>query len=280
MVLNQMTQNQKIFQRQIFITNEHGSWVFLLSPLLIGIFAGQSWSLEAVILVMGALVGFLIRHPITIAVKVLSGRRSKADLRPAGWAILIYSLVGVLLVGGLILRGLSYLLILAVPGIFVFVWHLYLVYNRAERGQMGIEIVASGVLALAAPAGYWIGVGGLSELGWWLWGLTWFQSAASIVYVYLQLAQREQKQIPSVKDRFRLGWRAALYSSFNLLTAILLSTAGVIPTWIFTPYLLQWSETFRGIYNPALGVKPTKIGIRQLIISSLFTLLFILAWRI
>jgi len=275
-----MTQNQKIFQRQIFITNEHGSWVFLLSPLLIGIFAGQSWSLDAVTLVLGALAGFLIRHPITIAVKVLSGRKSKADLRPAGWAILIYSLVGVLMVGGLVLRGLSYLLILAVPGIIVFIWHLYLVYNRAERGQMGIEIVASGVLALAAPAGYWIGVGGISELGWWLWGLTWFQSAASIVYVYLQLAQREQTQIPSVKDRFRLGWRAALYSSFNLLTAILLSTAGVIPTWIFTPYLLQWSETFRGIYNPALGVKPTKIGIRQLIISSLFTLLFILAWRI
>jgi len=275
-----MTQKQKIFQRQIFITNEHGSWVFLLSPLFIGIFAGQSWSLDVVILVLGALVGFLIRHPITIAVKVLSGRRSKADLRPAGWAILIYGLVGVLMVGGLVLRGLSYLLILAVPGIFVFIWYLYLVYNRAERGQMGIELVASGVLALSAPAGYWIGVGGLSGLGWWLWGLTWFQSAASIVYVYLQLVQREQKKIPSLKDRFRLGWRAALYSSFNLLAAILLSAAGIIPTWIFTPYLLQWSETFRGIYNPAAGVKPTRIGIRQLIVSSLFTALFILTWRI
>jgi len=275
-----MTQKQKIFQRQIFITNEHGSWVFLLSPLFIGIFAGQSWSLDAVILVLGALVGFLIRHPITIAVKVLSGRRSKADLRPACGAILMYGFVGLLMVGGLVLRGLSYLLILAVPGIFVFIWYLYLVYNRAERGQMGIELVASGVLALSAPAGYWIGVGGLSGLGWWLWGLTWFQSAASIVYVYLQLVQREQKQIPSLKDRFRLGWRAALYSSFNLLAAILLSAAGIIPTWIFAPYLLQWGETFRGIYNPAVGVKPTRIGIRQLIVSSLFTALFILTWRI
>lgn len=275
-----MTQKQKIFQRQIFITNEHGSWVFLLSPLFIGIFVGQSWSLDAVILVLGALVGFLIRHPITIAVKVLSGRRSKADLRPAGWAILIYGFVGLLMVGGLVLRGLSYLLILAVPGIFVFIWHLYLVYNRAERGQMGIEIVASGVLALSAPAGYWIGVGGLSGLGWWLWGLTWFQSAASIVYVYLQLVQREQKQIPSIKDRFWLGWRAALYSSFNLLAAILLSAVGIIPAWVFAPYLLQWGETFRGIYNPAVGVKPTRIGIRQLIVSSLFTALFILTWRI
>ena len=184
------------------------------------------------------------------------------------------------MIGGLVVRGLSYLLILSIPGILVFIWHLYLVYNRAERGQMGIEIVASGVLALIAPAGYWIGIGEISSLGWWLWGLTWFQSAAAIVYVYLQLAQREYKQIPPLKNRFQLGWRAILYTSFNLLATVLLSALDVIPDWIFVPYLLQWGETIRGIYYPATGVKPTRIGIRQLIVSSLFTLLFILAWRI
>jgi hypothetical protein len=275
-----MPKNQKIFQRQIAITNEHGSWVFLFSPLLIGLFAGQSWSVDVVFLILGALAGFLIRHPITIAVKVWSGRRSKADLIPAGWWIFIYGLVGVIMIGGLVVRGLSYLLILSIPGILVFIWHLYLVYNRAERGHMGIEIVASGVLALIAPAGYWIGVGGITSLGWWLWGLTWFQSAAAIVYVYLQLAQREYKQIPPLKDRFQLGWRSILYTSFNLLSTVLLSALDVIPAWIFVPYLLQWGETIRGIYYPATGVKPTWIGIRQLIVSSLFTLLFIIAWRI
>jgi len=275
-----MPKNQKIFQRKIAITNEHGSWVFLFSPLLIGLFAGQSWSVDVIFLVLGALAGFLIRHPITIAVKAWSGRRSKAELIPAGWWIFIYSLVGVIMIGGLVVRGLGYLLILAIPGILVFIWHLYLVYNRAERGQMGIEIVASGVLALIAPAGYWIGVGGISSLGWWLWGLTWFQSAAAIVYVYLQLAQREYKQVPPLKDRFQLGWRAVLYTSFNLLSTVFLSALDIIPTWIFLPYLLQWGETIRGIYYPATGVKPTSIGIRQLIVSSLFTLLFILAWRI
>lgn len=275
-----MPKNQKIFQRKIAITNEHGSWVFLFSPLLIGLFAGQSWSVDVIFLVLGALAGFLIRHPITIAVKAWSGRRSKAELIPAGWWIFIYSLVGVIMIGGLVVRGLGYLLILAIPGILVFIWHLYLVYNRAERGQMGIEIVASGVLALIAPAGYWIGVGGISSLGWWLWGLTWFQSAAAIVYVYLQLVQREYKQIPPLKDRFQLGWRAILYTSFNLLSTVFLSALDIIPTWIFLPYLLQWGETIRGIYYPATGVKPTRIGIRQLIVSSLFTLLFILAWRI
>jgi len=275
-----MPKNQKIFQRKIAITDEHGSWVFLFSPLLIGLFAGQSWSVDVIFLVLGALAGFLIRHPITIAVKAWSGRRSKAELIPAGWWIFIYSLVGVIMIGGLVVRGLGYLLILAIPGILVFIWHLYLVYNRAERGQMGIEIVASGVLALIAPAGYWIGVGGISSLGWWLWGLTWFQSAAAIVYVYLQLAQRVYKQIPPLKDRFQLGWRAILYTSFNLLSTVFLSALDIIPTWIFLPYLLQWGETIRGIYYPATGVKPTSIGIRQLIVSSLFTLLFILAWRI
>ncbi len=275
-----MPKNHKIFQRQIAITNEHGSWVFLFSPLLIGLFAGQSWSVDVVFLILGALAGFLIRHPIMIAVKVWSGRRSKADLIPAGWWIFIDGLVGVIRIGGLVIRGLSHLLILSIPGILVIIWHLYLVYNRAERGQIGIEIVASGVLALIAPAGYWIGVGGITSLGWWLWGLTWFQSAASIVYVYLQLAQREYKQIPPLRDRFQLGWRAILSTSFNLLSTVLLSALDVIPAWVFVPYLLQWGETFRGIYYPATGVKPTWIGIRQLIVSSLFTLLFILAWQI
>jgi hypothetical protein len=32
------------------------------------------------------------------------------------------------------------------------------------------------------------------------------------------------------------------------------------------------------VVQPAIGWKPTRIGVRQLIVSVLFTLLFILAW--
>jgi len=63
------------FRRSIAITNEHGSWVFLLSPLIIGLFAGQSWTIHAIYLTIAALSAFLIRQPITIAVKAYSGRR-------------------------------------------------------------------------------------------------------------------------------------------------------------------------------------------------------------
>ena len=44
------------------------------------------------------------------------------------------------------------------------------------------------------------------------------------------------------------------------------------------PYALQWGETIWGTIKPAVGMRPTAIGLRQLIVSSLFTVLFILTW--
>ena len=271
---------RKVFKRNIAITNEHGSWVFLLSPLLIGIFAGKNWSTPLTYLIMASLFGFLIRQPITIALKVYVGRRSRKDLSAIIFWILVYGVVIGLMVAGLIFRGFGYILYLAVPGFFVFGWHLWLVSHRAERRQMGVEIVASGALALSAPAAYWISVGSTDPLGWWLWGLTWLQSAASIVYAYLRLEQRTWSEIPTVKSRLRLGYRAILYSSFNLGMTIMLSSLGFLPPEIFTPYALQFGETLWGTLNPAVGVKPTRIGLRQLTVSTFFTILFIITWNI
>ena len=268
------------FNRRIAVTNEHGSWVFLLSPLLIGLFIGGNWSTPLLYLILAALAGFLIRHPITIAVKVFSGRRARKDLPVAWFWIAIYAFIGLLMIAGLVLRGFGYVLYLALPGIPVFSWHLWLVTRRAERRQAGVEIVASGVLALSAPAAYWISVGSPDAVGWWLWGLTWLQSAASIVYAYLRLEQRQWQQIPPLKIRFNAGRRSLTYTSFNLGLTLLLAMIGYLPTWLFLPYALQWVENIWGTLYPAVGVKPNRIGLRQLVVSSLFTFLFILCWRI
>ena len=269
---------QNLFRRNIAITHEHGSWVFLLSPLLIGVFVGGQWSTALLYLIIAIFAGFLIRQPITIAVKIYTGRRHRKDL-PAVWFwITIYALIGTLMVIGLILQGYGYLLYLAIPGIPVFIWHLWLVGRRAERRQAGIEILASGVLALSAPAAYWISVGSTNQLGWILWGLTWLQSAASIVYAYLRLEQRTWIEIPDKRTCFRFAKRANLYATFNLILSIFLALAGWIPIGVFLAYLLQWVETLWGTLNPAIGIKPSYIGIRQLIVSSLFTILFIVAW--
>lgn len=269
---------QNIFRRYVALPQDHGSWVFLLSPLLIGLFAGGSWSLATGYLILASLAAFLIRQPVSIAVKVYSGRRSQRDLPAASFWMIVYGLVGLLALIGLIYQGFGYLLYLVLPGAPVFAWHLYLVSKRAERKQMAVEMVGSGVLALAAPAAYWVGQGNPDPMGWWLFALTWFQSAASIVYAYLRLEQRHLRVEPDLTTRVHMGSRALLYTTFNLVAVIGLSLGGILPVLLPVPYLLQWAETIRGTLQPAVREKPTAIGMRQLAISVLFTLLFILTW--
>ena len=196
-----------LFRKQICLPQDHGAWVFILSPLLIGLFAARQFSFASFNLIVAAMAAFLIRQPLTIAIKVYSGRRSKGDLSTAQFWMMVYGVIALLAILGLTLNGFAYVLYLAIPGVPVFAWHLWLVSRREERRQAGIEIVATGVLALAAPATYWVGIGHYDPTGWWLWILTWMQTAASIVYAYLRLEQREQTK--AWKDANNGEWDSA-----------------------------------------------------------------------
>lgn len=271
---------QSYFRKQIFLPQDHGSWVFIISPLLIGIFAANNFNYATIYLVIAALAVFLIRQPIMIAVKAYSGRRSRADLPAARFWVLAYGGILFLALLGLIGTGFVSILYLAIPAVPVLAWHLWLVSRREERRQIGIEIVATGILSLAAPAAFWVGSGRYDSTGWWLWILAWMQSAASIVYAYLRLEQRTWTSIPNRWIRFRAGWRAYTYTSFNLVATLSLGLPGVLPRFLFVPYLLQWMAASWGIDHPAVEWKPTRIGIRQFIVSTLWTILFIVTWRL
>jgi hypothetical protein len=79
---------------------------------------------------------------------------------------------------------------------------------------------------------------------------------------------------------WKAGLRAFAYTTFNLLLSLILGLASLLPSLLFVPYLVQWSETLWGIFHPAVKWKPVKIGTRQLIVSILWTILFILTWRL
>ncbi|HNB39924.1 MAG TPA: YwiC-like family protein [Anaerolineales bacterium] len=274
---------QSYFKRQIAFPQDHGSWVFIFSPLMVGLFAGKTFQHATIYLITAALSAFLIRQPITILVKAISGRRSAADLPAARFWLLVYGIIAAAALIGLILFGYSYLIYLAAPGAPVFAWHLWLVSKRAERKQLGVEVLATGVLALVAPAAFWVGIGKYDPHGWWLWLFTWLQSAASIVYAYLRLSQRdmskEQAQATSRAAWWKMGSRALLYTSFNLLLSAGLGISALVPLFIFVPFLVQWLETLWGITHPSVGWKPIQIGMRQLVVSVLWTALFIVFWR-
>ncbi len=269
-----------LFRTHIALTNEHGSWVLFLGPLLIGLFAGGRWTSASGFLVIAVTAGFLFRHPLTVLIKVYSGRRARHDIPAAAFWTAVYAVVGLVGLAGLIRSGHAYLFWLAVPGAPIFLWHLMLVSRRSERRQMGVEILASGVLALAAPAAFWIGAGFPNATGWWLWLLVWGQSAASIVYAYLRLNQRRWSAPLHLGERLRRAWRALGYATFNLVLVSVLGLVRLVPPLLVLPYALQWVETLWGSLNPASGVRPTAIGIRQLIVTLLFTLAFIIAWNL
>lgn len=268
------------FRKNIALPQDHGSWVFILSPLFIGFFVSGGFSTTSVYLIIAAMAAFLIRQPVTIATKAYAGRRPRTDLPAARFWILIYGIIALVMLTGLVVRGFVNILYLAVPGIAIFVWHLTLVSKRDERKQAGLEIIASGALALAAPAALWVGKGSYDPTGWTLWALVWLQSAASIVHVYMRLEHRSLPEVPERSGQFSIGKRAILYTSFNFVGSLILGIAGWLPRFIFIPFLLQWAETLWWVFNPVIKIKPTAVGIRQLAVSILFTILFILYWRI
>ncbi len=267
-----------ILNKHIALPQDHGSWVFLFTPLIVGLFAGRHLTMATLFLIIGVMSAFLLRQPATIAVKVFSKRRPRRDLPAAIFWGSLYALIGLASLAGLVSLGYSYLLFLALPGLPIFAWHLYLVSRRAERRQMGVELVATGVLSLAAPAAMWVGLGRPDPEGWWLWAFTWFQAAASLVYAFLRLEQRQLKSMPEMDEKLRMGRRAMAYSTFNLAAACLLSIFKIVPTLLPLAFVVQWLESIWGTLKPAIGYKPLVIGTRQLVVSLLFTLILILTW--
>lgn len=270
----------KSFHKQAALPTDHGSWVFLLMPLLIGFFTAGVWHPAGWYLNIAALMAFLLRQPTVMMVKAYAGRRSRNILPTARLWFSIYGAVALLALAQLVRLGYAFILWLGIPGMLVFAWHLWLVSRRAERHQMGVDIIASGSLAVAAPAAYWVSTSTPSAVGSWLWILVWFQSAASIVYAFLRLEQRKRKEQPQRTEKLRMGRRALAYAGFNLFASALLGAASILPAFIWIPYALQFAEVVWGTFHPAIGVKPTHIGVRQLIVSIIFTGLFILSWGV
>jgi hypothetical protein len=269
----------RLFRKHVALPGDHGSWVFLFSPLLIGLWAGGRLTTVSWYLVAASLCGFLSRQPITILVKVASGRRGRSDLAPAVMWTSAYAAIGLLHVAAIVVRGFGHILLLAVPGVPVFAWYLFLVSRKQERRRIGVELCATAVLGLSATAGYWIGVGRYHSTGWLLWALVWIQTAASIVYAYLRLEQRSWPDARDVVARVTAARGALALTTLNAVAAAALSAKGIVPGWLFAAYLPQWLETVAGTIRPAVGMRPVAIGMRQLVVSIVFTLLFMLAWR-
>lgn len=261
---------RKYLRRHYMMPAEHGAWIWLYGPMILGAAAGHHWNRSLAVLALAALFAFMARQPATLVVKVHSGRRARRDLAPAVLWLAIESAAAFGLGAALFAQGYSQLAWLVPPGVLVFAWHLWLVSRRAERRQTGVQIIASGVLALTAPAAYWVAGGQQAALPWILWLATWLQSAASIVFIHLRLKQRDWEATPSFRKRLAAGRLALMYAGFNLAAGLLMATVGWIPWLLAAGYVICLADTMEGVLHPSHGMRPARLGARQSIVSLLF----------
>lgn len=275
-----LSPSTSLFRKHIALPQQHGSWALWLGPYFIGIGVGGAFKIELLWLTLSSLGGFLLLQPLTILIKVIAGRKPQTDLAPSLFWSIVYSLLALISLTQLLITDHFYILYLALAALPVLVWQLILVSRRVERGQMGIELVGSGVLALAAPAAYWIAKDGMNLTGWILWILCWMQSAGAIVYVYLRLEHRRLTEMPDAQDRFTMAKRALLYNTFNVAAVIAVAALNLTPPLVVIPFLAMLLETIYGaLIKPGIGAKPVSIGVRQVIITIIFATLMILTYR-
>ncbi len=270
-----------LFQKHIALPQQHGAWALWLGPFTIGLGVSPALKPDLLWLVLASVGGFLGLQPLTHLVKVVAGRRPQTDLTPAiFWSAVYGVLTGIGLLG-LLMTGHSFVLGLGLVALPVLAWQLWLVARRAERGQMGVELIGAGVLALAAPAAYWVNSEGTPAVGGWLFVLCWLQAAGAIVYIYLRLEHRRLNVLPAWPERLRLGRRALLYNVGNVIIVTALAAAQAVPWGVIVPFVALALETvYGGLLRPGIGAKPVTIGIRQVLVTAVFTVLMIVAYRI
>jgi hypothetical protein len=257
---------------------EHGAWTWWLGPLLVGIAAARCPGWDAAILLVAALASFLVHQPSAIAVRALAGRRPKTDLAPALFWVGVHGLVALAAVVVLVLRGHTRFVWLLTLGLPFFAFHLGLIYRKTERRQMIVEMLGAGVMALWAPAAYWVGGGIDYPEPWILWVLTWAQSMAAIANVYLGLEQRRWPDIPRPAERLRAGRRTLAHHTLGLLLAVAFAAGGLAPWLTLAAFAVVFGDAADSVLRPMLGAWPTQIGIRQLVSTTLFVFLMVVAY--
>ena len=267
-----------LFYKRYLLPSEHGAWTWWIGPLLIGLAAARCPGWDSVLLTLAACASFLLHQPASLVIKVLAGRRPRSDLKPALFWVSVYAAIALLAVGALFLGGHHKFVALVVVGLPFFAWHLFLIYRKSERRQMAHQMVGTGVLALWAPAAFWVGGGKQYPEPWVLWLLVWYQSMGAVANVYLHLEQRAWSSGVALSQRLRAGTRTLGLHAAALTLAILFVAPGYAPPAILLAFAITLLAAVYGVIRPLTGARPRTIGLRQLFVTTLFTAVMLAAY--
>lgn len=203
--------------RSVALPSEHGSWGFLLEPLLLGLLVAGSAS--GVIFSAAMLCTFLIHQPLKLALKDhLKGRRTSRTIQAERFAV-GYGVMALLFLGIVgFTSDLRFIvpLLLGLPFLLIQIW-----YDARNQSRALIPELC-GVVALGSTASAVVILGGWM---FWtalpLWVIVVSRSIPSIIYVRTRLKLEHGKPIHPYPS-----WGI---HSFALLLVTLLAAARVVP---------------------------------------------------
>ena len=239
----------------IALPSDHSTWIFLLTPFLLGIALAPS--VAGVLLGVAALSAFLVRQPLELMLSDLQHGRPDAETRTAAQIAGLFAVsAAVSLAWALIVAVHLFWPFLVVAAVLAAV-QLFITLRR-QRRIIFAQIAGAAALNSLAPA---IALAGGWNLGdaVLLWALLLAWAIPTAIYVRVRLRRSRGEAIPvlSAVDAHVAG----------LTFVVALALAQHTSAWMVVPLALMLARAAYGLRPSARRTHPWLIGLQEVAFS-------------
>lgn len=252
--------------RSVALPSEHGAWGFLTEPILFGLLV--AFTLSGILLSVAIVAAFLIHQPLKIAIKDYLKHKHTARTQLALKFTLLYGVIALAgLLATLAISGTAFLLpfALAIPLVMVQLYH------DAKNKSRDLLSELSGAMALATTASALVLLDGWQlDKALAIWVILALRDVSAILYVRTRLRLERGKE-PSLTS----AW---LSHGIALLIVGVFIVVDLAPIGVIVAFIILTGRALWGISPYRATLKPTQVGIREMIYGLGSALIFALAY--
>lgn len=264
---------RKIFK---YFPKQHGAWSIFSISIILGFLVADNFEIfPSLLFVISAFFAFLLRHNISILIRVRD-KNIKKELLELSFIYFSVSFFSAFLVFIIFNRYL--LLFFGLLATFVTLFTFYFVYKRKEL-SVPSELVGIFALTLLLPISYYVASGSLKKDIWFLFIFSYLFFSGSIFHVRY-LVRNKDIVSKELYVRIKAGMGSLLYHTFVFLLVFVLSYKKILPSFYFIAILPALIKSYFFVFirfRKAIPLK--KIGFTELGVSIIFLFLSVVLWK-
>lgn len=254
--------------KSVALPAEHGGWGFLAEPVLLGLALAPSAA--GACLALGALAGFLARHPLRLW--LLDRRRGLRSPRTSIAALVFAGYAGaavLLVLGASALAAAPFWLALAAAAPIGLV---ALVFDALGRNREALPEAAGAVALGASATAIALAGGARAELAWGAWALLAVRAVGSVLYVRARIRL----------DRGRSAGPGLVLAGHALAVAFAagLARSGWAPWLAVAAFLVLLARAAWGLSERRGRIRPQALGYQELGFGLLTLVLLAVGYRV